>query len=132
MQRYLKNQTGIQRPRMTSQERRSNRRKTTSVKVYLTSRENPIRRFVARNLSMGGLFLEMERLEVPVNSTFTVFVTVTNPDTSVIRVHPLASRVIHWAPDGVGLKFCKKPRHLAQQSSTLSADIQVLNRQGQE
>ncbi len=117
---------------MTSQERRSNRRKTTSVKVYLTSRESPIRRFVARNLSTGGLFLEMERLEVPVNSTFTVFVTVASPDTSVIRVHPLASRVIHWAPDGVGLKFCKKPRHLARQSGTLSADVQVLNMQEQE
>jgi hypothetical protein len=117
---------------MTSQERRSNRRKRTSVNVYLTSRENPIRRFVARNLSMGGLFLEMERLEVPVNTTFTVFVTVAEPDSTVIRVHPLASRVIHWAPDGVGLKFCKKPRHIAKQANTLGADIQAFSRQGQE
>lgn len=117
---------------MTSQERRTNRRKRTSVKVYLTSRENPIQRFVARNLSTGGLFLEMERLEVPVNTTFTVFVTVAEPDSSVIRVHPLASRVIHWAPDGVGLKFCKKPRHLAKHTHSLSADIQSFGKQGQE
>ncbi len=117
---------------MTSQERRSNRRKKTSVNVYLTSRENPIRRFVARNLSIGGLFLEMERLEVPVNTTFTVFVTVAEPDTSVIRVHPLASRVIHWAPDGVGLKFCKKPRQIAKSSESLSADIQAFGGQVQD
>lgn len=117
---------------MTSQERRSNRRKKTSVNVYLTSRDNPTRRFVARNLSVGGLFLEMERLEVPVNTTFTVFVTVAEPDTSVIRVHPLASRVIHWAPDGVGLKFCKKPRQIARNTESLDSDIQVLGGQGQE
>jgi len=115
---------------MTSQERRSNRRKKTSVNVYLTSRDNPIRRFVARNLSVGGLFLEMERLEVPVNTTFTVFVTVAEPGSSVIRVHPLASRVIHWAPDGVGLKFCKKPRHMARQSDSLDCDAQVFGSRG--
>ncbi|MCH9698185.1 MAG: PilZ domain-containing protein [Gammaproteobacteria bacterium] len=117
---------------MTSQERRANRRKKTAVNVYITSRENPIKRFVARNLSIGGLFLEMERLEVPVNTTFTVFVTVAEPDTSVIRVHPLASRVIHWAPDGVGLKFCKKPRYMAREAGNQSAEVQAFGNKWQD
>ncbi len=88
-------------------ERRLHARKIidSEVIVYLYFAGQRIGQCSAFNLSTGGVFLNTEAFDMPVDTPLDLLFTVDASSSSVIRLYRISAVVAHRVGDGVGVKF---------------------------
>ncbi|MFZ0255347.1 MAG: PilZ domain-containing protein [Gammaproteobacteria bacterium] len=83
-------------------ERRYQQRKALDLDVVLYDGQGPVGAFKARNLSIGGIYIETGPMDLCVGDLLDVFCLV---DSHRAKRHNLRGIVVHHTDDGVGVMF---------------------------
>ncbi len=97
-------------------ERRLRPRKPVALGVYLNRPGKQPRRYLARNLSSSGVFLDADAIEFPRHVPLQLFFALTGSGSNVIRVHRVSAMVVRSTRGGVGMMFCGSLRPTRSQA----------------